>query len=151
MRKTLTRFKEAWAWIQEEEKLYAKMLRGYKPVIHLFSGKSKLGDVRIDRENFPNITHQIEIKPNKTFKLPFEDKSFDACIFDPPWINQYFVWAAFEIPRITRRRIIAITGNFWWEPHKKYGFRLSKIYVVKLISPLAKLVFVYDQVNQYLR
>jgi len=149
--KVVTRFREAWAWTDGEEKLYKKLLRGYKPILHLFSGRSRLGDVRIDRENFPEVTHQMEIKPSKEFRLPFPDRSFDATIFDPPWINQYFVWASYEVPRVTRRRIVAITGNFWWEPHKKYGFKLTGIYVVKLVSPVVKLVFIYDRAYDYLK
>ena len=144
--KVVTRFREAWAWTEREEELYRQLLRGYKPVLHLFSGRSKLGDVRIDKENFPEVTHRMKINPSRNFRLPFPSNSFDACIFDPPWINQYFIWASYEVPRVTRRRIVAITGNFWWEPHKKYGFKLSRIYVVKLVSPVVKLVFVYDKV-----
>jgi len=143
--KQLTRFVEGWAWTTKEEKLYAKLLRGYKPVLHLFSGHSKLGDVRVDMENFPEVTHRMKIKPSLDFKLPFRNLEFDATIFDPPWINQYMLWTAKEVPRVTRRRIVAITGNFWWEPHRKYPFKLTKIYVVKTISPAAKLVFVYDR------
>ena len=144
----LTRWKEAWAWLDKEEKLYAKLLHGYKPILHLFSGRSRLGDVRIDMENFPEVTHRMYIRPSLDFKLPFKDLEFDATIFDPPWINQYFIWASYEVPRVTRRRIVAITGNFWWEPHKKYGFKLTAIYVVKQISPVVKLVFVYDRVTK---
>ena len=145
----VTRFREAWVWLKEEEKLYAQFLKGYHPIIHLFCGKSSLGDVRVDCEDFPNVTHRIEIKPEKGFKLPFEDKSFDACIFDPPWINPMFVWTAWEVPRITRRRIVAITGCHWWEPQDK-GWKLTALYVLKRISPNVRLVFVYDFVNQTL-
>ena len=149
MRRTLTRWREAWAWTAQEEKLYRRLLRGYKPVLHLFSGRSRLGDVRVDREEFPEVTHRLEIKPALSYRLPFPDKYFDACILDPPWVNQYIVWTAFEVPRVTRRRIVAITGNFWWEPRER-GWKLTKIYVVKQISPVAKLVFVYDRVDSEL-
>ena len=149
MKLPVTRFREAWAWDETEEKLYRKMLTGYKPVLHLFSGKSSLGDVRVDRESFPEVTHQLLIRLGPDFKLPFEDNEFDACIFDPPWINQYILWTAKEVPRVTRRRIIAITGNFWWEPAKPYAYlwELTKIYVVKRISPVIKIVMIWD--NKY--
>jgi len=149
MKKTVTRFQESWAWLDKEERLYAKLLKGYHPILHLFSGKSMLGDVRVDQENFTQVTHQIRIEPSKNYKLPFRDMEFDACIFDPPWINQYMIWTTKEVPRVTRRRIIAITGNFWWEPKSK-AWKLTKIYVVKMVSPVVKLVFVYDKINSIL-
>ena len=34
----VTQFREAWAWLEGEEKLYAKLLKGYNPVLHLFLG-----------------------------------------------------------------------------------------------------------------
>lgn len=145
----VTKFREAWAWTKDEEKLYEKLIKDYHPVIHLFCGKSNLGDVRIDMENFPDITHRIKIIPKEDFRLPFNDKTFDACIFDPPWINRMFVWTAKEVPRITRRRIVAITGTHWWEPAEK-GWKLTKLYVLKKINPCVKLVFVYDFINDTL-
>jgi len=147
VKRPVTCFRRAWHWMDGEERLYHRLLRGYKPVLHLFCGTSWLGDVRIDREDFPNVTHRLEVKPQRPdFRLPFPDKAFDATIFDPPWINQFFLWAAREVPRVTRRRIIAVTGNFWWCPAKKWrkGWSQPKIYVVKGISPQCKLVFVYD-------
>jgi len=140
-------WREAWAWTDKEEKLYAKLLKGYKPVLHLFSGRSRLGDVRIDKESFPEVTHRIEIKPSLDYRLPFADGEFDATILDPPWINQYFIWTSYEVPRVTRRRIVAITGMWWWEPAKPYfyAWKLSHIYVVKKVSPVCKLVFVWDR------
>jgi len=141
----VTQFKKSWAWLKGEEKLYARLLRGYSPVLHLFCGTSRLGDVRIDKEDFPNVTYRLEIKPQEGYKLPFPDKKFDATIFDPPWINQFFAWASREVPRVTRRRIIAVTGNFWYSPARpECYFWTQKIYVVKGISPVTKLVFVYD-------
>jgi len=150
MVKTLTRFKESWVWLSSEERLYAFLLKGYFPILHLFSGKSTFGNVRVDKESFPQVTHQLLIKPSLKFKLPFNDLEFDATIFDPPWINQYFIWTAKEVPRVTRRRIVAVTGNFWWEPNSK-SWKLLKIYVVKMISPVVKLVFVYDRKDSILR
>lgn len=143
---------EELAWLDGEEKLYRKLLKGYNHVLHLFCGTSNLGDVRIDKEPFQNVTHRLEIKPQKGFRLPFTDKTFDATIFDPPWINQFFSWASVEVPRVTRRRIIAVSGNFWFCIAKEAGWHLwnQKIYVVKGISPQAKLVFVYDFNNTQL-
>jgi len=145
-------WRESWAWTDKEEKLYAKLLQGYKPILHLFSGRSRLGDVRIDRENFPEVTHRMVIRPSLDFRLPFRDGEFDATIFDPPWINQYFVWTSYEVPRVTRRRIVAITGMFWWEPAKPFfhSWKLTAIYVVKKVSPVCKLVFVWDRVDRSL-
>ncbi len=143
-------WRESWAWSDKEEKLYAKLLEGYHPVLHLFSGKSTLGDVRVDKESFPQVTHRLKIKPSLEFRLPFKDLEFDATIFDPPWVNQYFIWASHEVPRVTRRRIVAITGMWWWEPAKPHlnSWRLSKIYVVKRVSPVCKLVFVWDRISK---
>ena len=148
----VTRFREARVWLKEVEKIYAQFLKGYYPVIHLFCGKSSLGDVRFDCENFSNVTHRLEIKPTKSYKLPFDDKSFDACILELSWINPYFAWTAREIPRITKRRIIvAITGIYWWKPREK-RWKLSKLDVLirlsEQIPSLVKLVLVYDYMNK---
>jgi len=145
MERVLTVWREAWAWPENEEKLYRSLLKGYKPVLHLFCGKSTLGDVRVDRIPYPNVTHTIEVKVDT--RLPFKDGEFDATIFDPPWINQYMLWTAKEVPRVTRRRIIAVTGHFWWEPAKphRHSWKLSKILVLKQVSPATKLCFIYDR------
>jgi len=134
-----------------EEKLYARLLRGYSPVLHLFCGTSRLGDVRVDRLGLENVTHRLEIQPRAGFRLPFRDKEFDATIFDPPWINRFFLWASREIPRVTKRRIVAVTGNFWYSLRRPecYLWR-QRVYVLKGISPQTKLVFVYDFANRTL-
>jgi len=145
----VTQFRKAWVWLKGEERLYARLLRGYKPVLHLFCGTSSLGDIRLDKENFPNVTHVFEVKRNS--RLPFPNKSFDATILDPPWINQFFIWASKEVPRVTRRRIIAVTGNFWFCLRKPECYLWKQqVYVLKGISPQTKLVFVYDFMNRTL-
>lgn len=147
--KQITQFQRGWKWIKAEERLYSKMLKGFSPILHVFSGKSRFGDIRIDKDPFIEATHHLEVKPEIDFKLPFKNQEFDATIFDPPWINSYFVWASREIPRVTKRRIVAISGNFWYSVQSK-AFELSRVYVVKMMGPLAKLVFVYDAPNKTL-
>ena len=143
----VTRFKESWVWDDTEEKLYRRLLKGCKTVLHLFSGRSSLGTVRVDEKNFPEVTHRVRIKPVEGFRLNFEDASFDAVVADPPWINRYLTWLSKEAFRIARRKVLIITGCFWLEPHKKYAqaWRLKHLYVVKRVSPVVKLVFLYER------
>jgi len=147
----LIMFREAWAWLDEEERLYRRLLGDCSSILHLFSGESDLGDVRIDVTG--KATHRIFIKPHeKNYKLPFSDASFDAVIADPPWFNQYFIWLSREAFRLARKKVLIITDRWFIAPSPPYNktWRLDKIYVVKRVSPLVKLVFLYKNTNKTL-
>jgi len=140
---TVTMFRRAWLWSKEEERLYAKLCIGR--VLHLFSGYSLFGEVRVDIDS-PHATHKIDLSEGK---LPFKDLEFDTIIADPPWAGP-LIWDRWsnlmrEIVRVAKKRVIFILGNLIYLLPKP--FHLSKIYVVKRISPQVKLVYVWDRKN----
>jgi hypothetical protein len=137
----VTMFREAWLWSEEEEKLYANLCIGR--TLHLFSGKSGLGDVRVDISS-AQATHRIDLSQGH---LPFQDLEFDTTIADPPWIGPQ-IWDGWEkllreMVRVTRKRIILILTNLIWMLPPP--FALKHIYVVKKISPQVKLVYVWER------
>ena len=137
----VTMFKEAWMWSEPEEKLYAKICVGR--ILHLFSGRSGLGDVRIDIDS-PVATHRIDLSEGG---LPFQDLEFDTTISDPPWAGpkNWDKWMNLmhEIVRVTRKRVIFILGTLMFSLPKP--FVLKHVYVVKKISPQVKLVYVWER------
>lgn len=131
----IMRFKEAYRWTYDEEKLYSTFLES--PILHLCCGKSLLGDVRVDIDS--------KVRPDivsDQLHLPFKNQSFQTAIYDPPWINNQNAWAGYELARVVRKRVVAISGTFWVEIPKP--FVLKHIFVLKKVSPVVKLVFVYE-------
>jgi len=139
----VTMFREAWMWCKKEERLYSKLCVG--KTLHLFSGRSSLGIVRVDIDS-PVATHKIDLSEGR---LPFKDLEFETTIADPPWFgpSTWENWEKLmsEIVRVTRRRVIFILGNLIYLLPKP--FKLSKIYVLKRISPQVKLVYVWERKN----
>jgi len=137
----VTIFKEAWMWSESEEKLYAKLCVGR--TLHLFSGRSELGDVRIDIDS-PVATHRIDLSEGR---LPFQDLEFDTTISDPPWAGprNWNNWTNLmrEIVRVTRKRVIFVLGNLIYLLPRP--FTLKHVYVLKKISPQVKLVYVWER------
>ena len=137
----VTMFREAWMWSEPEERLYAKLCEG--KVLHLFSGRSLLGDVRVDIDS-PVATHKIDLSQGK---LPFKDLEFDTVIADPPWAGpqNWDKWENLmhEIVRVCKKRVIFILGNLIFLLPKP--FKLKKIYLLKKISPQIKLVYVWER------
>jgi len=133
-------------WSEPEERLYAKLCVGR--VLHLFSGKSLLGDIRVDIDS-PVATYKIDLSKGK---LPFNNLEFDTTISDPPWAGpqnwdkwENLMW---EIVRVTKKRIIFILGNLIFLLPKP--FALKHIYIVKKISPQIKHVYVWERVDKIL-
>ena len=139
----VTLFREAWMWSEKEERIYAKLCIG--KTLHLFSGRSLLGDVRVDIDS-PVATHKIDLSQGK---LPFKDLEFDTVIADPPWAGpqNWPKWENLmrEIVRVCRKRVIFILGNLIFLLPKP--FKLKKIYVLKKISPQVKLVYVWERAD----
>lgn len=146
-RQPVTLFREAWVWSDAEERLYAKLCIG--KVLHLFSGKSLFGDVRVDLLH-SEATHQIDLSQGE---LPFPDLSFDTTIADPPWFGPqtWDKWMKLisEIVRVTRKRVIFVLGNLIYMLPPP--FQLTHVYVVKKISPQVKLVYVWDRLDDVLK
>jgi len=74
------RFRKAWRWPERIEKLIRSLMKG--SVLHVCSGDSKLGSVRID------LYKEADIKADM-FHLPIRPQSFDTVICDPPWKTPY--------------------------------------------------------------
>jgi len=143
-RQNVTMFREAWMWSKPEEKLYRKLCVGR--VLHLFSGKSELGEVRVDIDS-PVATHKIDLSEGR---LPFKDLEFDTTISDPPWCGPttWENWRQLmkEIVRVTKKRVVFILGNLIYLLPRP--FILRKIYVLKKISPQVKLIYVWENPNR---
>lgn len=95
-------------------------------VLHICCGKSRLGDVRVDLHE-PGA----DVKADAA-RLPFEDKSFDTVLCDPPYSGK-FQWnhdMLNELHRLARTRIIF---QHWFCPVDKYG-RFKKANVFKLVE-----------------
>lgn len=134
-------FRKAWLWSKQEERLYAKLCIG--KVLHLFSGYSLLGEIRVDIDS-PAATHHIDLSKGN---LPFQDLEFDTIIGDPPWTGpktwDNWINLMHEVTRVAKKRVIFVLGNLFYFLPKP--FHLSTIYVVKRISPQVKLVYVWDR------
>lgn len=118
-------FKQAWAWPERVEKYFRRNIKGRS--CHVFSGSSKLGDVRIDIENKENVTHVYNILDT----LPFDDNTFDVVFGDPPWKMPYHVRnkVMYEMRRICKvNGMIILNAN--WTPHNLKGcVLLEPIYI----------------------
>lgn len=76
------RFKKAWSWPTEIEAKIKSLCEG--KVLHVCSGESEIGDVRID------LTKTADIRADM-FHLPIRPESFDSAVCDPPWNLPYHV------------------------------------------------------------
>ena len=101
--------------------------------LHLCSGASKIGDVRVDIDPVHNPDLLLDVENMK--ELVYDD-SFDTVLCDPPY-NGKFRWnhnLLSEISRIAKRRIIF---QHWFIPATPKGlykkaqekFALSNLYV----------------------
>jgi len=70
------RFVKVWAWPKDIEALISANIRPLS--LHVCSGHSKLGDVKLD------LYEGADVKGDM-FHLPFRDKIFNTVICDPPW------------------------------------------------------------------
>jgi len=136
----VTLFREAWVWSEAEERIYSKLCVGR--TLHLCSGYSQLGDERLDIN--PDVKPSVVADVHW---LPFRDLSFDTVIIDPPWSGPrtWMKWEQMckEMVRVARRRIILILGNLIYILPKP--FRLTKIYILKKISPQIKHIYIWDR------
>ena len=141
----VTLFKRAWIWSESEEKLYAKLCIG--STLHLCSGYSELGDVRLDvlEDSKPTVVADVHY-------LPFRGFSFDTIIIDPPWHGpkNWMKWELMvkDMIRVARKRIIIILGNLMYILPKP--FVLKEVYIIKKISPQIKHVYVWDRISENL-
>jgi len=70
------RFVKAWKWPKDIEALIA--MHNEPLSLHVCSGSSKIGDIRLDLYELADIRGDM-------FHLPFRDSIFSTVICDPPW------------------------------------------------------------------
>ena len=120
-------FIKAWAWPAEVEQFIADMCEGY--TVHVCSGLSQLGDLRIDK-------YMPADKADDMLSLAVDSNSADTVICDPPW----------GVPRHLRarliyelRRILKVGGklifNAPWLPRAP-GLQLESIWVAESTAPM---------------
>ena len=114
-------------------------------VLHVCSGKSEVGDVRVD------LTMKCDVKADM-MSLPFKDQSFDTVICDPPW--QYFLgkWRAyanfmFELRRVARLRIVVVIDNLHFDLK---GWKDTTFVLRSNFGFFVKLLIIYDREQQRL-
>lgn len=78
--RTGVRWRPAWRWPKETERFIADLLeKAPRPVLHVCSGASRLGDVRADLYH-PGADVAADI-----YNLPFASGSFGTVLADPPF------------------------------------------------------------------
>ena len=121
------KFIKAWGWPAEVEQFIAEMCEGY--VIHVCSGTSEMGDLRIDK-------YMPADRAGDMLALPIESGVADTVICDPPW----------GVPRNLRarliyelRRVLKVGGqlifNAPWLPRAP-GLQLESIWVAESTAPM---------------
>jgi hypothetical protein len=78
--------------------------------LNLCAGKSPIGDVKVDAD-----PQQPEAIPADMRTLPFEESTFEAVVFDPPWKLGYYKRQKpfFEAVRVTEPGGIIIMNALW--------------------------------------
>ena len=118
MKKENYNFKEAWSWPKNVVSFFKENITS--PSCHIFCGKSKLGDIRIDIVGPPktNATHIADILEG----LPFPDDHFQCVFGDPPWHIAKHLRSKimYEMRRICRPEgMIILNAN--WNPNRLKG------------------------------
>ena len=75
----MTKYIEAFSWTNTIEQFLVQIIEE-KPLLHVCSGKSELGDVTVDK--YTEADYNADM-----CSLPFPDDSFGAVFCDPPWNN----------------------------------------------------------------
>ena len=74
------KFRKAWSWPHDVEGKIKELCEGR--TLHVCSGESSIGDVRID------LHEKADVKASM-FNLPVRPESFDTVLCDPPWELPY--------------------------------------------------------------
>lgn len=78
--RTGIRWRPAWRWPRETEQFIAGLLRDApKPVLHVCSGSSNLGDIKADMFH-PGADVRCDV-----YRLPFKTGAFGTVLCDPPF------------------------------------------------------------------
>lgn len=136
------RLRKLWIWTGEEHMFYQFLCAG--KVLHVCSGHSQFGDVRIDR-----FTNCCDIRGDYRH-LPIKDKSFDTVICDPPWAKSerfdkgIINWLS-ELKRVARQRMVIIHTTIFHLP----GWKLVDAYAVQSKGLLWKVVQVHEPTRSH--
>ena len=108
-------------------------------VLHVCSGYSQLGSVRVDR-----YTDCCDIRADYRH-LPFKDKTFDTVICDPPWakteqLDKGIISWLSELERVARQRLLIIHITMFNLP----GWKIKDAYAVQSKGLLWKVVQVHE-------
>jgi len=123
-----------WIWSKKLTRFIRSKCIGY--TLHVCSGSSQLGDIRLDLYEKADIHADLE-------HLPFKPLSFDTCIIDPPFSYYKRMKWVTQFARIARRRIIMITPMI--VPYFQ-RFALAEAYLVRdHPGHVAKHCLIYDR------
>ena len=119
--------------------------------LHVCSGKSKIGDIRLDLNEY-----NVDIRADAV-NMPLANNAYETILCDPPY-NGKFQWnhdLLLELARVASRRIIF---QHWFIPATPAGrykkaqekFFLSAVYVwqPKTYFGRAQIISVFDYVGQ---
>lgn len=115
-------------WPEEVEEFIGTLL--IPDTVHVCSGKSLLGDIRVDL-----YEESADVTADAT-SLPFEDDSFKTALCDPPY-NGRFQWNHDMLSELSRVASERIVFQHWFIPADPDGlwkkfkskFELSQVYV----------------------
>lgn len=100
------RYRRNWSWPPLVEVRIETHLRSLS--LHVCSGASRLGDVKVD------MFMPADIKADM-FHLPLRDSSFETVLVDPPWkientLRPSLLW---ELRRVVKEGGQLILNSFW--------------------------------------
>lgn len=84
-------FRRSWAFPADMARVLGSFLtREARPVVHVFSGASNIGDVHVDIET-DHHAHAVDAEDVRAdgFNLPFRDGSVATLVGSPPWDLPY--------------------------------------------------------------
>jgi len=130
------KYHDSWRWTKREEKIVHSYCRG--SILHLCSGKSKMGDIRMDLYQHATIKADV-------LHLPFKSHSFDTIVCDPPWNMGFIARFWRELKRVAKRRIIVIS---WAMMNETRVWRLKAEKIIKRGVFQVKILAVYEKSGQ---
>lgn len=109
-----TKLQECWIWNKTVEDFVRERIKGRS--LNVCSGKSDLGDVKIDLDPADKSILKGDMR-----NLPFKDNEFDTVIQDPPWKIGFYerMTPFFECVRVCKVGG-QIIYNAYWIPTSKY-------------------------------
>jgi len=101
-------FKASWKQPEDVDRYLRQRCEGR--TLNLCSGESPLGDVKVDAD----VDREPDLLADMN-QLPFQDRTFDTVVFDPPWKMQYFDRQSpfFECVRITKPNGLILMNALW--------------------------------------